>query len=195
MRKFSDTLKASSTKTFGTVRQLISDRKSWYSLSPLIHKFFRYQKFCETKKVPLRKLSALWDNKFPTENRDTLSPLLSISFFDTRIFSKHRRVPLRIFFGTARQKYLETKSWHNSLTQKFLRHPKLVTHWMVPLKKFRHSETLIFWQKIVIFPPLIHKLFRYQKFCETKKCFPMNFSGIVRPKTFDGKTWYLPFHP
>ena len=51
--EISKTLKGSPTKFFGTVRQKIFDRKSWYSLFPpssVIHNFFRYKKFCETQK-------------------------------------------------------------------------------------------------------------------------------------------------
>ena len=43
-------------------------------------------------RIPLRKFSALWDNKFSIKNRDI--PILAIKFFDARNFLKHRRVPL-----------------------------------------------------------------------------------------------------
>ena len=136
-------LKGSPTAFFGTVRQKKIRRKILILPPPLlIHKLIRYQKFSETqhRRVPLRKVSVLWDKKFSTENRDkTLwsirlfdtrnqwhpkgfpyeicrhcetknfrqkivilpssspSSLLSINFFDTRNFVKHRRVPLRSF--------------------------------------------------------------------------------------------------
>ena len=129
----------SSTKFFGTVRQKKFDRKSWYSLpppSPLVHNFFRYQKFCETQKgsptkffgtvrqqifywkwwySPLRyKIfrypifsetqkgsSTKWFGTVRQNNFDGKSwfppPLLSLTFFDTRNFLKHRKVPRWIF--------------------------------------------------------------------------------------------------
>ena len=125
MAETNDTLKGSTMKVFGSVRQNILDRISWYThfLSidffatgkilkhstegffyemfrhcetknfrrkkswhfpfPLIHKLFRYQKFSETehRRVPLRKVSVLWDKKFPTKNRDIA--FWSIKLFDT----------------------------------------------------------------------------------------------------------------
>ena len=41
----------------------------------------------------------------------------------------------------------------------------------------------------------MHKIFRYPKFSETFKGCPRTFFGTVRPKIFDGKTWYPLFHP
>ena len=84
--------KGSSTKCFGTVRQKIFDRKSWYSPSPLIQKLFRCRKLSETqhRRVHLQKFSALWNKKFSTENLDTPpSPFLSIHFFAAGNFLKH----------------------------------------------------------------------------------------------------------
>ena len=46
-QKFCETKKGSPTKFFGTVRQQIFYRKSWYS--PLSHKVFRHPKFSETQ--------------------------------------------------------------------------------------------------------------------------------------------------
>ena len=53
-------------------RQKIVDGKFWYS--PLfIQKLFRYCTFSETqhRRIPIRKLSALWDKNFSAENLDT----------------------------------------------------------------------------------------------------------------------------
>ena len=80
----------SPTKFFGTVRQKIFDRNSWYP--PLMHKIFRYPKLVKHWRVPLPNFSALWDKNFATENRDTPSlPLSSISipqfFWNTQGFS------------------------------------------------------------------------------------------------------------
>ena len=60
---------------------------------PFIHKFFRYQKFCETQKVsPTKFFGTVKQQIF---YRKTYIPLLGMSFFDNRNFLKHRRVPLR----------------------------------------------------------------------------------------------------
>ena len=60
-----------------------------------MHEKFRRQNFFETRKGPPTKIFGTETKKIPTENRDTPPPLLSIKFFDTRSFLKHRRVPLR----------------------------------------------------------------------------------------------------
>ena len=63
------------------------------SLPPLIYKFFRSQKFSETQKGSSTK----WFGTARQNNFDGKSwfspPLLSLTFFDTRNFLKHRRVP------------------------------------------------------------------------------------------------------
>ena len=93
--------KGSPTKFFSTVRQTFFDGKSWYSLLPfpplpLIHKFFRYQKFSETKKgSPTKYFRYCETTIFFLENCDI--PLLGIKFFDTRNFLRHRRFPRRNF--------------------------------------------------------------------------------------------------
>ena len=72
------------------------DFKLWHPLVPLLLSLlFGYQNFCETQKGSPTKGSLLWDIKFSMENFDTPSPFLSIKFSDTRIFLKHRNVPLR----------------------------------------------------------------------------------------------------
>ena len=49
-------------------------------------------------------------------------PLLSINFFDTRNFAKHRRFPLRSFFGTLRQQIFYRKSWYSPLWHKIFQY-------------------------------------------------------------------------
>ena len=68
-----------------------------------------------------RNDSVLWHKTIWTENRDNqplfypwhLPRLLSIKFFDTRIFVKHRRVPLRRFSALWDKKSFESKSWYS----------------------------------------------------------------------------------
>ena len=93
--EFSDTLRGSPTKFFVTVRPQIFHRKSWYS--PVRHNFslipetfwnkeaFLYELiwYCETKQFDGKSLYS--------------PPLLSLFFFDTRIFVELRRVPLWSF--------------------------------------------------------------------------------------------------
>ena len=64
---------------------------------------------------------------------------------------------------------------------------------------FRYCGTKKIWRKIVILPPssspLIHKIFRFQKFSETQKGSPTKFFGTVRRQILDGKSWYSPPPP
>ena len=65
-------------------------------LPPLIHKFFRYQKFSKTKKgSPTKYFRYCETTIFFIENRAI--PLLGIKFFDTQNFLRHRRFPRRNF--------------------------------------------------------------------------------------------------
>ena len=64
---------------------------------PLIHIFFWYQKFSETKKgSPTKYFRYCEATIFFIENRDI--PLLGIKFFDTRNFLRHRPVSSTKFF-------------------------------------------------------------------------------------------------
>ena len=106
--------------------------------------------------VPLRIFSALSDKKFWQKIVIFPPPLLSLSFFETGNFQKHRseRFLYEIFWALW-DKISDTKSWHNSLKPKIFRYPKLMTHWWVPLRSFSALSDKKFWQKIVIFPPLL----------------------------------------
>ena len=75
---------------------LTENRDTPSSPPPLIHKFFRYQNFPETKKGSSTKYFRYCETTiFFIENRDI--PLLGIKFFDTRNFLRHRRFPQRNF--------------------------------------------------------------------------------------------------
>ena len=146
------------------MRQNIFDGKSWYSLPPppppLIHKIFRYQIFCETQKGSSTKFSALWGKKYSTEDFDTSSLSLIHKLFRYKKFfeTQHRRVPLRNVSVLWNKENFDRKSGHNPLKHKFLRYPKLVTHWRVTCEMFRYCETKQFRRKIVI-PPLLSLTF------------------------------------
>ena len=193
-------------KFFDTVRQKIFDGKSWYSLPPLIHKLFRYRTFSETqiRRVPLRNFSALWDKKLLTKNRDTPpSPLIHKFFRYQKICETPKGSPTKIF-GTVREQIFYRKSWYSPHRHKVFRYPKLMKHWRVPLQKFSALWGKKFSTEDLDTPtphpthppphPLIHKLFRYQKFSETQiRRVPLrNFSALWDKKTFDKESWYSP---
>ena len=70
-------------------------RRKILILPPLLSKLFRYPKLVKHWRVPLRSFSALWDQKFSTEKRDT--PLFIHNFFETKNFLKNCRISLRKF--------------------------------------------------------------------------------------------------
>ena len=62
-----------------------------------------------------------------------------------------------------------------------------------------HHEILALRQKVFdgkfsyfLPPPLIHKIFRYQKFCEIQKGPPTKFFDTVRQQIFNRKSWFSP---
>ena len=136
--------------------------------------------------------------KVLTENRDISPPLLSLSFFETRNFQKHRseRFLYEIF------RHFETKfSTQNCditlWSLKSFQNPKLMTHWWVPLRSFSALSDKKIWQKIVIFPPpLILIFFRDLKFSEAqiRKVSLRNFSALW-DKIFDTKSWHNSLKP
>ena len=80
--------KGFSLKFFGTVRQNVRHKIVTHnSLKP---KIFRNPKLMTHWWVPLRSFSALSDKKFWQKIVIFPPPLLSLSFFETRNFQKHR---------------------------------------------------------------------------------------------------------
>ena len=138
-QKFCKTQKGSPTKFFGTVRQQIFYRKSWYS--HLRHKIFRYPKLSETQKDSSTKLfGTVRQNNF--DGRSWYPPLfLSLTFFDTGNFLKHRRVPLRNFLALWDKKY-STENFDTSslsLIHKLFRYQKFSE--IQKVSCVRHCET------------------------------------------------------
>ena len=193
--KLSETQKGSSTKWFGTETKLFW-RKILIPAPFLNPNIFRYQKFSETR-VSLRNFSLLWDKIFDIKSWYSLppSPLLSIKFSDTRNFAKHRRFPLRSFFGTLRQQIFYRKSWYSPLWHKIFQYVKLSETQKGSSTKWFGTETKLFWRKILIPAPFLNpNIFRYQKFSETRVSL-RNFS-LLWDKMFDIKSWYsLPPSP
>ena len=147
--------------------------------------------------VPLRTFSALSDKKFWQKIVIYPPPLILIFFRDQKISEAQiRKVSLRNF-SALWDKIFDTKSWHNSLKPRIFRHPKLMTHWRVPLRSFSALSDKKFWQKIVISPPpLILIFFRDQKFSEAqiRKVSLRNFSALW-DKIFDTKSWHNSLKP
>ena len=75
---------------------LAEDRDTSSLPPPLLSIFFRYQKFREAQKCsPTKFFGTVRKQFFDGKSWYSLPPLSSIKLFETRDFSKHRRVPLR----------------------------------------------------------------------------------------------------
>ena len=163
-QKFSEAqIRKVSLRNFCALWDKIFDTKSWHnSLKP---KIFLNPKLMTHWWVPLRSFSALSGRKFWQKIVLFPPPPLILIFFRDQKFSEAqiRKVSLRNF-SALWDKIFDTKSWHNSLKPKIFRYPKLMTHWWVPLRSFSALSDKKFWQKIVIFPPLLSL-----SFFETRK--------------------------
>ena len=154
--------------------------KMLYSHSAnVIQKVFRYQKCPETQTGSPRRFSTQRDKKSSTENCET-TPLLSINFFDTISFLKHRRVPQEFF------RYRETTKYRRSieiphsrfLCIKSFGSRNILKNLSFPVRYCQHSETP---------HPRYPKCFRYQKFFETQKGSATKFFGTKKKKNFDAE--------
>ena len=208
-QKCSEKQKGSSTKFFGTLRQQIFFRKSWYS--PLRHKILRYVKLSETQKGSSTK----W---FGTETklfwRKILipAPFLNPNIFRYQKFSE-TRVPLRNF-SVLWDKNFDMKSWYSLppspplLSMKFFDTRNLVKHRRSPLRNFS-----VLWDNrfsienrdipllgIKFFDTwnfltqgFLYEMIRYwDKTSETQKGSSTKFIGTVRQQFFYRKSWYSP---
>ena len=124
----------------------------WYPPPSIIFNIFRYQKFFETPKSSPTKC-------FGTvrQNNDGKSwyppPLLSLTFFDTGNFLKHRRVPLQNVSVLRDKKKFRRKIVIRPFLHEIFRYPKFFEKPKnFPKNFFRYYETN-FWRKIVILPP------------------------------------------
>ena len=188
------------------MRQKTLDGNSWYSLPrPVIHKVFRYRNFFGTqhRRVPLRNVLVLWDNKLLTEKRDTHS------------------TPTK-FFGAVGQYNFDGKSWylHHPLSSVFSI-PQIIWNTIrLCYEVIGYCETKCFRRKLVVLipPDLLFMKFFYtrtilersteavplRKFlvlsdnsfstenCNTHSPSPPKFFGTLGQNNLDKKSWYPP---
>ena len=171
---------------YGPVRQNILDRKSCNC--PFMH-----------KNVGAPNLLIHW--RFPHEifwhcetiNSDkTVMPSYSAwKFLVPRTFSKHGRVPLRIFWSL----WNKNKSTENrdvvppsSPSNTFFHTKKLLKRRRDPKWSLSVLWDKKFPEKSVILPP-IHQIFLYQIIFWKQKGSPINFLGVMRHKKFSRELW------
>ena len=160
-----------------------------------MHKIFRYQKYSETPKGSTTKFFGTVRQK----NFDGKSwyppPLLSLTFFDTRDFLKHRKVPRRNFSALWDKKFCRRKlDTPPPLIHKLFGYRKFseTQHRTVPLRNFSALwDKKIFDGKSWYYPPLLIQLFSVPESNATVKDSPTEISGTVRQKIFE-KSWYSP---
>ena len=113
---------------------------------PLIHKLFRYRKFCETqhRRVSLRNVSVLWDKKIRRKNVNP--PFLSLTFFEIRSWWSTNGFPYEFF------RHCETKNFRRNI----LIFPTLLAINIFAAGNFVKRST----------EGLVYEMFRYS---ETKK--------------------------
>ena len=122
-------------------------------------KLFETKNFLKKSRIPLRKFSALWDIKISTENRDK-PPLIHKFFSIPENFRKTEGFLYKAFrFGPVRQK-ISTKPWCPAPSYAWKFSIKKISESLKcsPMKYFGAVRQKIR-RKIVIPPPLIHKIF------------------------------------
>ena len=144
-----------------------------------MHEIFRHPKFSETLKGCPRIFSALWDQNFSTEKRDT--PYYAWNFSIPQTFWNIEGMPTK-FFGTVRSKFFDGKTWYPLLCMKFFDTPNFLKHWRDAHEVFGHCETKNFRRKNVTLPPpppfSSIKLFETKHFLKNTKIPLQNFSAL-----------------
>ena len=128
-------MKEGTPRSFSALRDKISRRKIAIP-PPLTHKLFHTRNFLKHRRFPLPRFSfrSSETDKF---QRNRHAPLLCMKNFDTKIFSKHRRVSLRIL--SALKQFSTENTDILFLCIKFFRYPKFsdsLKHRWVTLRSY-----------------------------------------------------------
>ena len=154
---------------------------------------FSIPKINETLKNSPTKFFGTVRQKFLTENRDTpsppLPPFLSIKFFDTRNFVKHRRVPLWSFSVLRSKKVSRENRDITLLKMKFFDTRNFLKH-----RRFPQLNDLVLWHKNNFDgksrypPPLLSLTFvDTRNFLKHRRVLLRNFSALS-DKNFSTET-------
>ena len=107
---------------FGTVRHRLWQKIVMNTPLLLPKTFGETRIFLKHRIVSPRKLSVLWVKKLATDNSEI--HLLSVSFFDTWFFLKHRRVALLFWYWQTQTLTKNRDTRNSSLIHKIFRYPK-----------------------------------------------------------------------
>ena len=154
-------------------------------IHPVMYKVFRYPKFSETLEGCQRNFSALWDQKFSPEGRDTLYYTWNISI--TNFSETLHGCPLK--FLALWDKKISTENcdtpyyaWNFSITQiirNIIGCPRNFSALWNQNFSLEKRHTLYYTWNFLI-PQILCK----------NEGMATKFFGTVRPKIFDGKSWY-----
>ena len=167
----------------------------WYTSSSIIHKFFRYPTFSETKDGSATKFSGTVRQRLWQKNVIQPPLLVSVTFFDARILLKHRRVALRIFL------VLWDKTLEKNCDKPLFSYQKKICETRIFLKH-RGVSTRNFsalWNKKIStknseFPLLSVGFFDTRFFLKHKRVVLRSFP-VLWDTDFDKKLWYTPSSP
>ena len=173
--KDSETQRGSPTNFRGGIREKNSTEKSVINLLDM--KFFDSRTFLIYQSVPQRNLSAPWDGKFSTENRDI--PFSCINFFD----AWHLKLSETLDVSSRSYSVLWDKKNRRKTVMciKIVEIPNSLKLRSCSQESFAYCETKNFdWR--TWFSVLMHRKFRYPNFSGGLKGLPTQFVSTVRPK-------------
>ena len=187
---FRQTQKWSSTNFLRTmIQNFLTEKRDNLSIPPshFFVIFFDTRIFVEHRRVPLRSLSLLWNNKLFMEDRGKICSSRNLSIPE---FNDNNGFPYEVFRYSETTKPSIEIRYILFLGIKFFDTRNFLKHRRILLPNDSVLLDKIFRRKIVILAPLIPNIFRFQKFCETQKGSSTKFFGTVRRQISYGKSWH-----
>ena len=200
-QKYIETPKISSVSVLWD-KKLSTENRDWHP-SLLILKLFDTRKFPKLRRVALRIVLVLWDQKF---RRNVVTPALSlvwsVQFFDTLNFLKQRRVPRRIISVLWEHKFrgkILTPALSLSLSLSLFSSivfdiKKFLEHRRVPLRKVsalwattKQSTKICVTHTLLLIKPLNTPNILKHKTVRLRNVF-----GTLKPIFFDRNSWHPP---
>ena len=169
-------------KTFGTVRQKISD-KAVMSPHPM-HEKFLYQKFLKCRWVPQDIFGTVGQNGSDGKGKIVIPSVLSITFFHTEIFLKHNGPAYEVF------RFCETK---RVSTNSIKPPPPLLCREIFTTRSFSKHRGVLIWvfsalrdnknRRRNVIPSTLAILFSIQEHFLKQKSPPTSFSVLQKNST------------
>ena len=162
---------------FPRVKQHIFEGKSLYSILPpfplVVINFSDSKHSQQHRRKPSRYFSVLWDNIFPTENRDIPS-VISNPYWYPKFSGTQKKVSYD-FFGPVKQKNYR-KSWNLSLICNNPRYQNFTETQMSSITKYLGTLSQKTFDKKLWCPPLMHKILPYRRLLKHRRIRLRSFS-------------------